>query len=87
MSKKADVNKKALTIPGTKARTIQTNTYQSSRKAQRKFEEGQEHLTVRVPLGSRQKIKDFVEKSDKYSSVNNMIVSLIEREMNTSLKL
>lgn len=86
MPKEADKSKKSLTIQGVRKKTIQTNTYQSSRKAQKVYETKQEHLTVRVPSGSRNKIKDFVENNkDKYKSVNNLILTLIEREMGTKL--
>lgn len=62
-----------------------TKTINSQRKAIKKYESKVEQLTVRLPQGSREKLNDYIAKSDKYSSVNNMIKALLENEIGQSL--
>lgn len=62
-----------------------TKTINSQRKAMANYEKKVEQLTVRLPQGSREKLNDYIASSDKYSSVNNMIKSLLENEIGQSL--
>lgn len=62
-----------------------TKTINSQRKAMANYEKKVEQLTVRLPQGSRGKLNDYIASSDKYSSVNNMIKSLLENEIGQSL--
>lgn len=41
-----------------------------------------ESIRLRVPVGWSNQIKDYVKKSDKYTSVNGMICDLIKKEVN-----
>lgn len=43
-----------------------------------------ESVRLRVPKGWSQLMKDYVQSSDKYKSVNNMICSLIRNEIGIS---
>lgn len=85
MPKSADKSKKQLVIQATEEQVIDTNTYESQRKAIKKYESKVEQLTVRLPQGSRAKLNEYVSKSDKFSSVNTMIKTLLENEIGQSL--
>ena len=77
---------KQLTIEAREEETIQTKTYKSQRVASANYEKNKvEQITVRLPKGSRQILQNYVNKSNKYDSVNNMIKSLIENEIGQSL--
>lgn len=64
-----------------------SGTSESQLKANRKYEvEKTDNIRVRVPKGSANIIKDYVAESEKYSSVNEMIIKLIEKEIGKKLK-
>lgn len=79
---KHDVSDKGLTIENNKIVKATTN---AQRRASKKYENKIEQLTVRLPQGSREAIKDYVAKSKKYDSVNSMIKDLLEKEMKIKL--
>lgn len=58
------------------------DTYISQLKASKKYDkENVDNIRVRVPKGWGQKMKDYVESSNKYNSVNSMICDLIKKEI------
>lgn len=62
-------------------------TYISQRKASTKYDnENVDSIRLRVPKGWRDIIKDYVERSEKYNSVNNMICTLIKNEIGIDKK-
>ena len=73
-----------VTINGTTV-IKETKTINSRRKANRKYENKIEQLTVRLPQGSREELNKYVAESKKYSSVNTMIKALLEKEIGHSL--
>lgn len=62
-----------------------TKTANSQRKAIKQYEQKFEQVKIRLPIGSRDKIKKYVTKSNKYSSINAMLKSLIENEIGENL--
>lgn len=85
MPKKADESKKQLVVQATQEQVIDTNTYNSQRKAIKKYESKIEQLTVRLPQGSREQLNEYIASNNKYSSVNAMIKALLENEIGHSL--
>ncbi len=79
---KHDVSDKGLTIENNKIVKATTN---AQRRASKKYENKIEQLTVRLPQGSREAIKNYVAQSKKYDSVNLMIKDLLEKEMKIKL--
>ena len=63
-----------------------TKTINSQRKAMKEYEKKIEQLTVRLPQGSRDKINKYVKSNDMFTSVNEMIKSLIEIEIGQALE-
>lgn len=58
--------------------------YNSQKKAFKKYESNLEQIKLRLPKGSRKIMKDYVENTDKYDSVSDMIRTLIENEIGIS---
>lgn len=85
MPKTTDESKKQLVIQATEEQVIDTNTYNSQRKAAKKYEGKIEQITVRLPQGSREQLNNYIASSNKYSSVNAMIKALLENEIGHSL--
>lgn len=85
MPKSADESKKQLVIHATTEQVIDTNTYNSQRRAIKKYESKVEQLTVRLPQGSREQLNEYIKSNGKYSSVNAMIKALLENEIGHSL--
>lgn len=85
MPKKADESKKQRVVRATQEQVIDTNTYNSQRKAIKKYESKIEQLTVRLPQGSRDKLNEYIKNNNKYTSVNTMIKALLEKEIGSSL--
>lgn len=85
MPKKADESKKQLVVQAIQEQVIDTNTYNSQRKAIKKYESKIEQLTVRLPQGSREQLNEYIASNNKYSSVNAMIKALLENEIGHSL--
>ena len=81
---KHDVSDKGLTIENNKI-VKATKTANAQRRASKEYENKIEQLTVRLPQGSREAIKDYVAKSKTYDSVNSMIKDLLEKEMKIKL--
>lgn len=57
----------------------------SQKKAQKNYEKKYSHITIRVSPDARTQINNYVSNS-KYQSVNAFIISIIEKELNTTLK-
>ena len=85
MPKQSDKTKKQLVIPATNEKIVDTNTYNSQRRAIKKYEGTIEQITVRLPKGSRNKLNEYITRTGKYKSVNTMIKSLLETEIGFSL--
>ena len=62
-----------------------TSTGNPQREALEKYEKKFEKIVVRLPKGSREKIINYVNQSYKYSSVNAMIIDLLEKELKEKL--
>ena len=62
-----------------------TKTANSQRKAIKQYEQKFEQVKIRLPIGSRDKIKKYVTESNKYTSVNSMFKSLVENEIGETL--
>lgn len=77
---KHDVSDKSLVIENDKI-VKATKTGNWIRKASKKYESKLEQLTVRLPLGSREIINNYVASSKKYDSANAMIKALLEKEI------
>ncbi len=77
---KHDVSDKSLVIESDKI-VKATKTGNWIRKASKKYESKLEQLTVRLPLGSREIINNYVASSKKYDSANAMIKALLEKEI------
>lgn len=62
-----------------------TKTRNSQRKAIKEYEQKFEQVKIRLPKGSRDKINQYIAESNKYTSVNAMLKSLIENEIGQTL--
>ena len=62
-----------------------TKTANSQRKAIKQYEQKFEQVKIRLPIGSRDKIKKYVIESNKYTSINTMLKALIENEIGETL--
>ena len=70
-----------------KANKIINGTSENQKKASRKYEtEKTDNIRVRVPTGAAEIIKNYVSGSNKYRSVNAMIIDLLEKEIGEKLK-
>ncbi len=58
--------------------------YESQKKAFKKYESKFEQIKIRLPEGSRKIIQDYIDKSDKYDSVADLLRQLLEREIGVS---
>ena len=89
MAKKAQIDKSKyqheVTINGTTV-IKETKTSNAQRKANQEYDKKIDRFTVRLPQGSKEKINKYVTKSNKYSSVNEMIKALIEIEIGQALE-
>lgn len=56
-------------------------TTDAQRRAAANYEKKVEQITVRLPVGARDKLNNFIMHSDKYDSVNSMIRILLEKEI------
>ena len=63
-----------------------TKTANSQRKAIKQYEQKFEQVKIRLPIGSRDKIKKYVKSNDMFNSVNEMIKVLIEIEIGQALE-
>ena len=64
----------------------ETKTANSQRKAIKQYEQKFEQVKIRLPIGSRDKIKKYVKSNDMFNSVNEMIKTLIEIEIGQALE-
>ena len=63
-----------------------TKVVASRRRASANYDEGQDKIIVRLKSGGRDKVNEYVKANkDKYPSVNAMIKTLLEKEMQTEL--
>ena len=89
MAKKAQIDKSKyqheVTINGTTV-IKETKTSNAQRKANQEYDKKIDRFTFRLPQGSKEKINKYVTKSNKYSSVNEMIKALIEIEIGQALE-
>lgn len=83
--RKEDPLKRQRIIPATEEQIIESNTYNSQRKASRNYDSKFEKIIVRLPQGSRDKINNYLSSSNKYPSTNAMIKALIEKEIKQKL--
>lgn len=58
--------------------------YESQKKAFKKYESKFEQIKIRLPEGSRKIIQDYIDSSDKYESVADLLRQLLEREIGVS---
>lgn len=58
-------------------------TIRSRLDANEKYDnEKVDNIRVRVPRGMKEQMKKYIQDTKKYTSLNNMIVELIKKEMN-----
>lgn len=56
--------------------------YKSKIKASQDYDRNNvDNIRVRVPKGWKEKMQEYVQKSDRYSSVNGMICELLRKEI------
>lgn len=60
--------------------------YKSSKEWSKEFDKTVDHVRLRVPGGWKEKMTAYAKQSDKYNSVNDMIVKLIQAEMGDILE-
>lgn len=64
--------------------TLKTDagTYKSRIEASKKYDANNvDNIRVRVPRGWKELMQEYVENSDKFTSVNNMICELVKKEI------
>lgn len=72
MTKKADASLRT-----------ENGLYKSKIKASKKYDKNNvDNIRLRVPKGWKDQMQAYVESSDKYSSINSMICTLIREELN-----
>lgn len=84
MTKKVDVSLRQHIVKATEEQVVETKAYNSQRRAMKEREKKFEQITVRLPKGSREQLNNYVSNSSKYSSVNSMILELLENELGYS---
>lgn len=64
--------------------TLKTDSgiYKSKVKASQDYDRNSvDNIRVRVPKGWKEKMQEYIQKSDSYNSVNGMICELIRKEV------
>ena len=59
----------------------QLKTYDSKLRANARYDQTVESLKVRVPKGWKEQMLNYIDQSDKYTSINGMICDLIRNEV------
>lgn len=58
----------------------ETKTLQSQLRRNAKYDQNFDKIMLRVPGGTRDQLKDWVADSEEYTSVNELICKLLEKE-------
>lgn len=64
--------------------TLKTDSgiYKSKLRASQAYDKNSvDNIRVRVPKGWKEKMQEYVKKSDRYNSINGMICELIQKEV------
>lgn len=64
--------------------TLKTDSgiYKSKLRASQAYDKNSvDNIRVRVPKGWKEQMQEYVQKSDRYSSINGMICDLIRKEI------